>query len=61
MSRSDKHILVVSAIRPRHMEELAAKYELHRWDQASDKDAFLSEVADRITALVSTAGVGVPT
>ncbi|MBL4843215.1 MAG: 2-hydroxyacid dehydrogenase [Rhodospirillales bacterium] len=61
MSRSDKHILVISSIRPRHMEELAAKYELHRWDQASDKDAFLANVADRITALVSTAGVGVPT
>ncbi|MFH1806760.1 MAG: 2-hydroxyacid dehydrogenase [Pseudomonadota bacterium] len=55
------HVLVVSAIRPRHMDELAAKYTLHRYDQAADKDGFVADVADKITALVSTAGVGVPT
>ncbi|WP_339860095.1 2-hydroxyacid dehydrogenase [Thalassospira alkalitolerans] len=60
MPVSENHILVVSPIRPRHMDELAAKYILHRWDQAADKDAFLANIADRITALVSTAGVGVP-
>lgn len=58
MSGAGQEVLVVSPIRPNQMERLAAEFTLHRMDEATDPQAFLAVVADRIGAVVTTGGVG---
>lgn len=45
-------IIVVNPTLPRQMDILSDVYALHRYDQASDKQALLGEVGDRCTAMV---------
>lgn len=56
MSRPD--VLVVWPIRPDQMAELDRTYNLHRYDEAADKDGFLNGKADAIRAVVTTGGHG---
>lgn len=51
-------LLVVSPILPDQMEQLGSAYQLHRYDKAADKDAFVYEVAGRIRGVVTTGGKG---
>ena len=57
MSRS---VLTLMDFRPTYAAMLAEKYDLHRWDEVDDKQAFLDQVGSKITALVTSAGIGVP-
>lgn len=57
MSRS---VLALLDVRPAYTAMLAKKYDLHRWDQTDDKQALLDQVGAKITALVTSAGFGVP-
>jgi len=51
-------VLVVSPIRPRQMDMLTAEFRLHRLDLSVAPENLLSEVGDRIGAIVTTGGVG---
>jgi lactate dehydrogenase-like 2-hydroxyacid dehydrogenase len=55
---SGPDVLVVWPIRPEQMTELERSYTLHRYDEASDKDAFLNGKAASIRAAVTTGGHG---
>lgn len=57
MSRS---VLTLMDFRPTYTAMLDEKYDLHRWDEVDDKQAFLDQVGPKITAIVTSAGVGVP-
>ena len=57
MSRS---VLALLDVRPAYTEMLSQKYDLHRWDQMNDKQAFLNQIGKDITALVTSAGFGLP-
>ncbi|MDA7947564.1 MAG: 2-hydroxyacid dehydrogenase [Hyphomicrobiaceae bacterium] len=46
-------ILVIIPIRPAQMQMLQDSYTLHRYDQAEDRDAFLTEVGDKIRGVVT--------
>jgi len=45
-------VLVMRRQRPRAMAQLEATYNLHRYDEASDKEAFLAEFGPRCLAVV---------
>lgn len=51
MSRDD--VLVMAPPRPKAMAQLEATYQLHRFDLAEDKEAFLAEVGTRCKAVVT--------
>ncbi|GHG23635.1 2-hydroxyacid dehydrogenase [Paracoccus aerius] len=53
------HVLVAYPLRPRFMEELEARYTLHRLDQATDKDAVLAKAGRVCTAIVVNGHVAV--
>ena len=57
MSRS---VLALLNVRPAYTAMLSQKYDLHRWDQMNDKQAFLNQTGKDITALVTSAGFGLP-
>ncbi len=49
-----KHdVLVMYPLRPKAMAQIEDRYELHRWDLADDRAAFLKDVGARCTAMVS--------
>ena len=58
MMKERPEILVVSPIRPRQMDQLAAEFTLHRLDRSSDPERFLADIAARITAIVTTGSAG---
>ncbi|MEH6725633.1 MAG: 2-hydroxyacid dehydrogenase [Hyphomicrobiales bacterium] len=51
-------ILVIAPNQPAQMAVLDASYTLHRYDLASDPEALLAEVSDRIIGVVTTGGKG---
>ena len=51
-------LLLTGPLYPHTVAQLDAAYTVHRLWEAAEKDAFLAERADRITAAVSNAGVG---
>ena len=53
------HVLIAYPLRPRFMEELEARYTLHRLDQATDKDAVLAKAGPVCTAMVVNGHVAV--
>jgi lactate dehydrogenase-like 2-hydroxyacid dehydrogenase len=56
MSRPE--VLVIWPIRPEQMAELDRTYTLHRYDEATDKEAFLQGKANAVRAVVTTGGHG---
>jgi lactate dehydrogenase-like 2-hydroxyacid dehydrogenase len=50
-------LLLLCPLFPATMEQLDAAYTVHRYYQATDKDAFVTGIADRVTA-AATAGHG---
>ena len=46
-------VLVMYPARPKAMAQLEAAYRLHRYDEAADKDAFLSEFGANCRAIVT--------
>lgn len=57
MSRS---VLALTDIRPAYTEMLAKRYDLHRFDLLEDQAAFLDEMGEKVTALVTSARFGLP-
>lgn len=55
-----RDVLVVAPIRPRQMARLAADFVLHRLDEASDQNALVTGIGDRIGAIVTTGSAGAP-
>ncbi|MTE01193.1 2-hydroxyacid dehydrogenase [Paracoccus sp. YIM 132242] len=53
------HVLVAHPLRPRFMEEMEARYTLHRLDQATDRDALLARAGPVCTAMVVSGHVAV--
>lgn len=51
-------LLMMCGIPSRQLEQLEQRYTLHRYDQADDPDALLSEIAERVTALSTGGGTG---
>ena len=49
---SQRDVLVMAAPRPKAMAQLEAAYQLHRYDLAEDKAAFLAQVGARCEAVV---------
>ena len=46
-------IVLTGGMMPHVMEALEAAYVVHRYDQASDKTAFLAEVADKVRGMAN--------
>ena len=46
-------VLVMYPLRPKAMAQIEDRYELHRWDLADDRMAFLKDVGARCTAMVT--------
>ncbi|MBX2829886.1 MAG: 2-hydroxyacid dehydrogenase [Rhodospirillales bacterium] len=57
MTRS---VLALLDVRPAHTAMIAERYDVHRFDQIEDKSAFLDETGSKITAVVTSARVGMP-
>lgn len=55
-----RSVLALLDIRPAYTAMLAERYRLYRWDQIEDKQAFLAGSGAGITALVTSAGTGIP-
>ena len=51
-------VLVIVPPRPKAMAQLEATYTLHRYDEAEDKDAFLSAVGPQCVAVVTNGHAG---
>jgi lactate dehydrogenase-like 2-hydroxyacid dehydrogenase len=53
-------ILVLQKLHDRQMDQLAAAYEVHRYDLAEDKEALLEKVGGSIRGVVTSGGPGLP-
>lgn len=51
-------LLVVTPLMPAQMEQLEETFQLHRYDQAEDRDAFLAQVGPRIRGVVTSGSGG---
>ncbi len=55
-----RSVLALTDIRPAYTAMLSQRYDLHRFDQIDDKAAFLDEMGEQITAVVTSARFGLP-
>jgi lactate dehydrogenase-like 2-hydroxyacid dehydrogenase len=50
-SMSKPTVLMTAEIMPMIQDQLEASFEVHRYDQAADKDALLAEIGDRVVGV----------
>lgn len=55
---SKPDLLVLRALMPAQMVQLASEFTLHRFDQADDKNALISAIAPQILGVVTNGSVG---
>ena len=57
-SSAKPELLVLRPLMPEQMAQLEAEFHLHRYDQANEPDAFLTEVGARIRGVVTSGSPG---